>query len=61
MHGATSYYCVIKDTIEDWIQEILQRKMRVINEVVEGIDSERSASMANELLMRMKQEMRRMK
>jgi len=61
MHGATSYYCVIKDTIEDWIQEILQRKMRVINEVVEGIDSERSASMANELLMRMKQEMRRMR
>lgn len=59
MHGATSYYVVCKDTVEDWIQEILQRKLRVINEVVEGIDSERSASMANELLHRMKQEMRR--
>jgi SNF2 family DNA or RNA helicase len=59
MHGATSYYVVCKDTVEDWIQEILARKLRVINEVVEGIDSERSASMANELLTRMKQEMRR--
>lgn len=61
MHGATSYYVVCKDTVEDWIQEILQRKLRVINEVVEGIDSERSASMANELLHRMKQEMRRVR
>lgn len=59
MHGATSYYVVCKDTVEDWIQEILARKLRVINEVVEGIDSERTASMANELLTRMKQEMRR--
>lgn len=57
MHGATSYYVVVKDTIEDWIQEILVRKQAVINQTVEGIDTERSASMANELMMRLKQEM----
>lgn len=57
MHGATSYYVVVKDTIEDWIQEILARKLKVINDVVEGIDTERSASVANELMMRMKSEM----
>jgi SNF2 family DNA or RNA helicase len=59
MHGATSYYVVIKDTIEDWIQEILARKLRVIEQVVEGYDTERTASVTNELLIRMKNEMRR--
>jgi SNF2 family DNA or RNA helicase len=61
MHGCTSYYCVIKDTIEDWIQELLARKLRVIEQTVEGIDTERHSSIANELLLRMKQEMRKLK
>jgi len=59
MHGATSYYVVVKDTIEDWIQDILARKLRVIEQVVEGYEGDRSISIANELLSRMKNEMRK--
>lgn len=57
MHGATSYYVVVKDTIEDWIQDILARKLKVIEQVVEGYEGDRSASIAGELLKKMKQEM----
>jgi len=59
MHGATSYYVVVKDTIEDWIQDILARKLRVIEQVVEGYDSDRTVSIASELLSKMKNEMRK--
>jgi len=66
MHGATSYYMVAKcaddeDSVEVWIQEILARKLNVINQVVEGIDTERDVSVANELLKKMKQEMFKIK
>lgn len=57
MHGATSYYVVVKDTIEDWIQDILARKLKVIEQVVEGYESDRSVSVASELLSKMKSEM----
>lgn len=59
MHGATSYYVVVKDTIEDWIQDILARKLKVIEQVVEGYEGDRSISIAGELLSRMKNEMRK--
>ena len=66
MHGATSYYMVAKcaddsDSVEVWIQEILARKLATINQVVEGIDTERDVSVANELLKKMKQEMFKIK
>lgn len=66
MHGATSYYMVAKcaddeDSVEVWIQEILARKLTTINQVVEGIDTERDVSVAGELLKKMKSEMFKLK
>lgn len=57
MHGATAYYLVVENTVEDWIQEILARKLSVIEQVVEGYDVDRNQSIAGELLKRMKEEM----
>lgn len=59
LHSIDSYYVVAENSIDQWIQEILDRKMRVIDQVVEGLDSERNASVAMELLRKMKEELRR--
>lgn len=59
LHSIDSYYVVAEDSIDQWIQEILDRKMGVINQVVEGLDSERNASVAMELLKKMKEELRK--
>ena len=58
-HGAVSYYVVGSDTIEEWIQEILARKLKVIEQIVEGNDSpEAGKSLGYELIKKMKTEMR---
>lgn len=58
-HGAVSYYVVGVDTIEEWIQEILARKLRIIEQIVEGNDSpDAGKSMGYELIKKMKTEMR---
>lgn len=58
-HGAVSYYVVGVDTIEEWIQEILARKLRIIEQIVEGNDSpDAGKSMGYELIKKMKVEMR---
>lgn len=56
-HGIDSYWVACEDTIDQMMQEILSRKMSVINSVVEGIDSERGASIVKELLARLKEKM----
>ena len=58
-HGAVSYYVVGSDTIEEWIQEILARKLKIIEQIVEGNDSpDAGKSMGYELIKKMKTEMR---
>lgn len=58
-HGAVSYYVVGSDTIEEWIQQILSRKLRIIEQIIEGNDSEDAGkSMGYELIKKMKAEMR---
>ncbi len=58
-HGAVSYYVVGVDTIEEWIQEILARKLKIIEQIVEGNDSpDAGKSMGYELIKKMKAEMR---
>lgn len=59
LHSIDSYYVVAENSIDQMIQEILERKMRVINQVVEGIDAERDGSMVMELLQKMKEEMKK--
>jgi len=58
-HGAMSYYVVGSDTIEEWIQQILERKLRIIEQIVEGNESvDAGKSMGYELIKKMKAEMR---
>lgn len=56
-HGIDSYWVSCEKTVDQFMQEILSRKMNVINQVVEGMDAERSGSVVKELLSRMKEEM----
>lgn len=62
MHGATSYYITARqrnddETVEDWIKELLAVKIATINEVVEGVEKDRNASIVGSLLKKMKEEM----
>lgn len=58
-HGAISYYVVGSDTIEEWIQQILERKLRIIEQIIEGNESvDAGKSMGYELIKKMKAEMR---
>ena len=56
-HPINSYYLICADTIETWIQELLAAKLQVIEQTVEGLDVDRSASIANDLLKRLKREL----
>lgn len=55
LHGADSYYIVTVNTIVEWIQELLQSKLAVINSVVEGIDAERDPSIGMEIIRRLQE------
>lgn len=58
-HPIDSYYIVTSDTIEDWIIELLEKKLRIIEEVTEGVELSRGEddSIANELIEKMREEM----
>jgi SWI/SNF-related matrix-associated actin-dependent regulator 1 of chromatin subfamily A len=59
-HGAVSYYIVGAGTIEEWIQELLAKKLKIIEQVIEGNDSEDAGKrMGYELIKRMKAERRK--
>lgn len=59
-HGIDSYYTITDmngDSIEEWIWELLQRKMNVIEQTVEGVESSRDTSIAMELINKMRNSM----
>lgn len=60
LHGAESYYLVAVNTVEEWIQELLQAKLGIINQVVEGIDAERDPSIGMEIINRLRAAMGRL-
>lgn len=60
LHTISSYYMITDmdgDSIEEWIMELLARKMAMINEVVEGVEGSRDSSIAMELIQKMKEKM----
>lgn len=59
LHGADSYYLVGTNTIEEWIQELLQAKLAIIDQVVEGIDAERDPAIGMEIINRLRAAMGR--
>jgi hypothetical protein len=42
------------ESIEEWIMELLASKMKMINEVVEGVEKSRDVSVVMELIAKMK-------
>jgi SNF2 family DNA or RNA helicase len=59
LHGIDSYWCAAVETVDEHILKILQRKMTVINQVVEGMEVDRQSSVVKELLSVMKEELGR--
>jgi SNF2 family DNA or RNA helicase len=60
LHSINSYYMITDmdgNSIEEWIMELLASKMRMINEVVEGVEKSRDVSVVMELIQKMKGEM----
>ena len=60
LHSISSYYCITDmdgDSIEEWIMELLAKKMAMINEVIEGVEGSRDSSIAMELINKMKEKM----
>jgi len=56
MHGADSYYFMAIDTIMQWIwEDVIQTKIALINEVVEGLDQERDVGAIMGIIQRFKQ------
>jgi SNF2 family DNA or RNA helicase len=56
-HSITSYYQIVEDSIEEWIWELLQKKLNIIEQVVEGVEASRDSGVAMELIEKMKQMM----
>ena len=58
-HPIDAYYIVAEATIEEWIQDLLLKKLAIIDSVVEGVQVDRSESIAKELLRKLKDEGRK--
>ena len=58
LHPIDSYYIAADQTIENWIQELLASKLRVIEQVVEGVNEDRNPSIAMDLIRKLREEMR---
>ncbi len=60
-HTIDSFYIIADVKIETWMQDLLERKLAIIEETVEGVEPTRdlSGSIATELIKKMKQEMYR--
>ncbi len=58
LHPIDSYYIAADQTIENWIQELLASKLRVIEQVVEGVNEDRNPSIAMDLIKKLREEMR---
>ena len=51
MHGATAWYLLANDSIDEDIYHLLQRKKKVIDAVVDGIDTEENGSVMSDLII----------
>lgn len=57
LHSINSYYMITDmdgDSIEEWIWELLAKKMKVIAEVVDGVEESRDDSIVGELIEKMR-------
>jgi hypothetical protein len=56
-HPCDAFWCIAADTIEEWINQLLEDKRRLIGQVIEGREITGDESVAGELLKRMRDEM----
>ena len=56
-HSITSYYVIAEKTIEEWIMDMIDRKFKIIKEVVEDLNDIRDESIAMNLIQKLKEEM----
>ena len=58
-HPIDSYYIVAETQIEQWMMELLDRKLEIFNQVVEGVEASRelSGSIGAELIKRIREAM----
>lgn len=56
-HPIDAYYMICEDTIETWIMELLDAKLQLINEVIEGVDQARDTSIAMAIIDKLKEAM----
>ena len=50
MHGATAWYLLAPNTIDEDIYGLLEKKKRIVNSVTDGVDIEGEGSVVSELV-----------
>jgi SNF2 family DNA or RNA helicase len=58
MHGASAYYMLANPTIENWIWDLLDTKLMIIGQVVDGHEVTGDESIVKDLLKKLKSELR---
>lgn len=56
MHGCDSFYIVGKDTIVEWIMELLYEKRDIIANTVDGVESSRDVNIGREIIRRLQEQ-----
>jgi hypothetical protein len=56
-HPIDSFYMVADVKVEKWIMELLEAKLKIIEEVVDGVKSSQDGKIGMSLLKRLKAEM----
>lgn len=56
-HSVDSYYMVCEKTIEEWIVDLLDAKLRMIEQIVEGTNEARDESIAMAIIERLREQM----
>jgi SNF2 family DNA or RNA helicase len=59
MHGASAYYMIANPTIENWIWDLLDTKLMIIGQVVDGHEVTGDESVVKDLLRKLKKELGR--
>jgi hypothetical protein len=52
MHGATAWYILAPDTIDESMYDLLDKKRRIVNAVIDGVEDEGGAgSVMSDLML----------
>ena len=60
-HSVTSYYVLAKGTVDEYIYELNEEKQATFDEIIEGVEVDRSESIARRLIEKLREDMEKMK